>query len=152
MLTKTSLSAIRMLLHLARGERGAVVPPKRIAEDIGESPTYLAKTARVLVKAGILRAAKGIKGGVQLNRPPAGVTLLAIIEACQGTIVGDYCLPDCRPGTACAYHQAAVELHGAIVGVLSRWNLSHLVERPAPVRKGRSKAIPCMLVNPGGER
>ena len=145
MLTRTSLSALRCLLYLARQEPGAVLPPKRIAEDLSESPTYLAKTARLLVKAGILRAEKGVKGGVQLSRPPAQISLLAVVEACQGAIVGNYCRPDGNPETTCAFHRAALELHEAIVGVLSHWSLAQLQERPLPARRGRTGHVSCVL-------
>jgi len=147
MLTKTSLSALRSLLYLAQQEPGAVVPPKRIAEELGESPTYLAKTAHLLVKAGILRAEKGVKGGVRLSRPPAQISLLAVVEACQGAIVGNYCRSDGNPESTCAFHRAAIELHEAIVGVLSRWSLARLSEQPAPARRGRGEHVSCVLTS-----
>jgi Rrf2 family protein len=132
-ITKTSLLAIRALLYLAQQGPSVIVSPKRIAQVLGDSPTYLAKVARLLVKVGILRAEKGVKGGVQLNQPPDKVTLLAIVEACQGNIVGNYCQMECDLSLTCAYHQAAAELHQAIVDVLGRWTLSQLVLKPRPM-------------------
>lgn len=130
MLNKTSLIGIRVLVLLGQSPPRTCLSPRQLAEALGESPTYLAKVCRLLVKAGILRAQKGIKGGVWLNRPPAEVTLLALVEACQGTIAGDYCNGDYDPASVCAFHQAALELHQAITGVLGRWTLAHLLERP----------------------
>jgi Rrf2 family transcriptional regulator, nitric oxide-sensitive transcriptional repressor len=130
MLNKTAISAIRALLFVAQQESGTPVSPRRVAEALGESPTYLAKVVRHLVKGGILRAEKGVKGGVKLDTPASQVTLLAVVEACQGTIVGDYCRSP-RPETSfCSFHRAALELHGAITGVLSRWTLSDLLVAP----------------------
>jgi Rrf2 family protein len=146
MLGKTSLSAIRTLIHLAQSEAGACVSPRRIAEALGESPTYLAKVCRLLVRAGILRAEKGVRGGVWLSRPPAQVTLLSIIEACQGTMVGDYCLSGRELSNVCSFHRAALELHEAITGVLTQWTLAQLLEKPRPV--GELPAdVSCVLVN-----
>lgn len=133
MLTKTSLSAIRALTYLGRS-RHAILPPRLIAAALDESPTYLAQIMRRLVKAGLLRAVKGVKGGVQFSRPPGEISLLAIVEACQGVTVGDYCRDGRHAGSACAYHQAMVELHKAITGVLSRWNLAQVIDRPKPHR------------------
>lgn len=132
MLTKTSLLAVRALLWLAQHGRDASFSPRRMAEALGASPTYLAKVLRLLVKTGILRAERGVKGGVRLNRLPGQITLLAIIEACQGALLGDYCEPGCDIGEVCSFHQAAEELHHAVTGVLSRWTLAQLVERPRP--------------------
>lgn len=136
MLTKTSLLAIRALLWLVQHGRDASVSPRRIAEALDASPTYLAKVLRLLVKVGILRAEKGVKGGVRLNRLPAQITLLAIVEACQGTLLGDYCEPGCHAGQTCSFHQAAEELHLAVTGILSRWTLAQLAEHPRPAALG----------------
>ena len=146
MVTKTSLSAVRTLLYLAHNAQGRILPPRRIAGALGESPTYLAKVARLLVKAGILRAEKGVKGGVQLSRPPAQITLLSVVEACQGTIVGNYCQMGCPVETTCAYHQAAVELQQAITGVLSRWSMAQLVNQPRPTGK-LPEGFTCVLLD-----
>jgi len=133
MVTKTSLSAIRALMYIA-ASRQTILKPRQIAEVLGESPTYLAKVLNSLVKAGILQATRGMKGGVQLNREPARITLQSILEACQGIIVGNYCQTTCEIEITCAYHQASVELQEAIVNVLQRWNLAHLTACPLPLQ------------------
>jgi Rrf2 family protein len=132
MLSKTSVLAIRILLQLGAKGGSEPVPPRRLAEELGESPTYLAKVAGHLVRAGIVRARRGAMGGIVLNRDPASITLLSIVEACQGRILGDFCQPAAQLGDTCAYHQAAAELHHVIVGVLSRWSLAELLARPVP--------------------
>lgn len=143
MLGKTSLSAIRALLLLA--QKGGQEPwsPRRIAAQLGESPTYMAKVLRHMVKHRILEAERGSKGGVRLSRPAANITLLAIVEACQGAIVGDFC-GSARPDHAvCSFHVAALELHSATTGVLERWTLARLLENPLPRTHG--DGIPCLM-------
>ncbi|MCX6623672.1 MAG: Rrf2 family transcriptional regulator [Acidobacteria bacterium] len=130
MLGKTSLSATRALLLLSRQDRLACWSPRRLAETLGESPTYLAKVVRHLVKHGILEAEKGVKGGVRLLQAPQDITLLAVVEACQGTIVGDYCKSPRSGDHSCNFHRAAVELHEAITGVLGHWTIAGLLEEP----------------------
>ena len=125
--TKTSISALRALLYLAREEADTCISPRRLAEALGESPTYLAKVVRHLVKAGILQAEKGVKGGVRLVTPPGQVSLLAVVEACQGTVVGDYCLSTEPEFSYCGFHHAAQEIHDAITGILSRWSLEQIL-------------------------
>jgi len=115
-----------------------------MAERLGESPTYLAKVVRHLVKAGILRAHRGVSGGVTLNRPPEEISLLSLVEACQGTILGDFCQDADRLEKTCAFHQAGAELHGAVVGVLSRWTLAELLRKPCPSETDGGQ-IQCLL-------
>lgn len=139
MLGQTTITAIRALLYVAQEREDRPVTPRRMAEALDESPTYMAKITRVLVKAAILRAGRGAKGGVRLAREPGEVTLLEIVEACQGAIVGDFCRGLLPRRQQCAFHQAAVELHDAIVGVLGRWTLENLIgrmESPAGSREG----------------
>lgn len=144
MLTKTSMSAIRTLTYLGLHANGGPYSPRYLAEQLGESPTYLAKVVRHLVKVGILRASRGSAGGVVLAKSPERVTLLAIVEACQGTVLADFCEEASRLSQTCAYHRAAVELHGAIVSVLSRWTLAEFVRKPSP-SKLLEKQIHCCL-------
>ncbi|NLY02897.1 MAG: Rrf2 family transcriptional regulator [Rhodopirellula sp.] len=145
MLTKTSLSAIRALTFIGGNDAGEPLSPRNIAEQLGESPTYLSKVLRHLVKSGILRAHRGVAGGVTLNRAPADVTLLAIVESCQGTILGDFCEDAEELEKTCALHQAGAELHRAIVSVLSRWTLAHLLAKPRPSEELADKHVQCWL-------
>jgi Rrf2 family protein len=130
MLTKTSLSAVRALTFLGLNRREQPWSPRSMAQHLGESPTYLAKVVRHLVRAGILKAHRGVSGGVALNREPGEITLLAIAEACQGAILGDFCSDASLLSHACAFHQAGAELHRAIVDVLSRWSLADFLAKP----------------------
>jgi len=143
MIGKTTLSALRTLLLLARQETAACWSPRRLAESLGESPTYLAKVVRHLVKRGILEAEKGVKGGVRLARNPANVSLLDIMEACQGTILGDHCRSTLPDSGVCNFHRAAVELHDSITNVLERWTLAELM-RP-PCATGGGIGLDCLI-------
>ena len=148
MLGKTSIIAVRVLIYLGECQAGLCVTPRRLAGILGESPTYLAKVCRLLVKAGVLRARKGARGGVSLNRPTAEVTLLSVVEACQGTISGDFCLGRLELEEVCNFHRAAIELHEAVKGVLTGWTLARLLERPHPIHS-LPKETECVLASRG---
>jgi Rrf2 family transcriptional regulator, nitric oxide-sensitive transcriptional repressor len=141
-LGKTTLSALRALLFLTQQEPAACLSPRHIAAVLGESPTYLAKVLRHLVKAGVLRAERGATGGVRLAMAPEDVTLLDVVEACQGTIVGNYCQATVADVSVCSFHQAALDLHNAITGVLSKWTLSDLLATP---RRSAAMGLPCLM-------
>lgn len=144
MLTQTTESAVRALIYLASEGGPDPLSPRSIAERLGLSPTYMAKVATLLVKANILRAHRGVLGGVNLNRPADTITLLAIVEACQGHVVGDFCQVSEETSKTCAYHRFASELQSAIVGVLSRWTLADLAAKPGPSPELMA-IVPCKM-------
>ena len=131
MLTKTSETALQALAIIADGDE-APLTPKHIAEALGASPSYMAKICGSLVKAGILHAQRGTHGGVTLARPPVAISLLEVIEACQGRLLGDYCMEADTPELVCAFHKAMLELHEAVVSTLQRWTLAEILEKPLP--------------------
>lgn len=144
MLGKTSISAIRALLFLAQQREDGWWSPRRLAAELDESPTYLAKVLRLLARARILEVARGVHGGVRLARHPRRVTLLEVVEACQGALVGDYCRSGRLQQGVCSFHQAALELHTAIEGVLARWTLARLLRKPE-ISSGSRGAIACLM-------
>lgn len=132
MITKTTLTAVRTLVYLGKIDSDAPIAPRKIAAELEESPTYLAKVTGILVKAGILRSHRGVAGGVTFARPPSEVLLLEIVEACEGLLVAGYCQDHPDPQQVCGFHHAMMELHEATVEALSRWTLADLVARPHP--------------------
>ena len=145
MLTQTSESAIKCLIYLVHYGGSEPVPPRQIAEHINASPSYMAKITRMLVKTNILRSHRGSLGGVSLSRPPEAITLLDVVEACQGLLVGNYCesIRD-HQMPVCAFHSAMVEVHEATTSVLKRWNLAMLSACPAP-QPGAPNASGCKI-------
>jgi Rrf2 family protein len=133
MLTQTSELGVNVLLYLGlRGKDRGPITPRQIAEDIGASPTYTAKVCGQLVKSDILRSQRGALGGITLARSPGELSLLQIVEACQGKILADYCNEITDKRRVCAYHAAMAELYQAITGVLGKWTLEALMARPRP--------------------
>jgi Rrf2 family protein len=138
------LLATRALVVIGKEPPGAVLSRRCIAKRLNESPAYMGKVVRQLVRAGILRAERGVLGGVFLSRPTSEITLLEIVEACQGTIRGAYCQRVDDLQVVCAFHRAAVDLEGAVLGVLSRWTLRDIEQSPNPSGQ-LPGAIPCMM-------
>ena len=63
-----------------------------LAELQGVSPSFVAKIFPKLEKAGIVRAAQGVRGGYRLARDPADISVLDVVDA----IEGDKPLFDCQ--------------------------------------------------------
>jgi Rrf2 family protein len=152
MLTQTSELAIRSLLLLGLEGDGKPLPPRRIADRLDCSRSYLAKTLGTLARAGVLRAVRGSQGGVLLARDPAGITLLEIVEACQGLLIGNYCQEiEDHLEPVCAFHQAMKEVHTVTTAALSRWTLADLLARPTP-QKPQKSSLGCRMIFEGCEK
>lgn len=143
MLTQTSVTAIRLLLQLGQVPNQTVTL-KEVARQIKVSPTYLVKVAGHLIRADIVQAVRGQRGGVVLRRSPVTISLHDIVVACQGAIKGDYCRSATKRSHTCAFHQAGVELQEAILGVLQRWTLEDFLRQPCPTGSYRGQ-LPCVL-------
>ena len=144
MLTETTIAAFRTLIHLVLMKSEEPVPPKRLASQLGLSPSYLAKMANSLVKANIVRSTRGAKGGITVDREPQSISMLEIVEACQGKILAPFCEQASDLRRVCGFHRAMVELHDCTVGTLSRWSLADLVERPWPSAE-MEKTVDCRV-------
>lgn len=87
-LTKTGEYAVAALSRLAL-ESGGLCDSKPIAARVlargQEIPlSFLVKILALCAKAGIIRSTRGAEGGFILNRPADEITLLSILEACEG--------------------------------------------------------------------
>ncbi len=144
MLTQTSEIGLQVLAYLAMRNSKEPIPPKALADILDASPSYMAKITGSLVKAGILHATRGAQGGVTLSNRPEQITLLDVVEACQGKVLGDFCGGVAPLQMTCAYHQAMAALHQAIVETLKRWTVADLAKRPTPDHVLRGK-VDCKM-------
>jgi Rrf2 family protein len=63
----------------------AALSARRLAEFYGLPDAYLSKLLKMLVRAGLLSASSGPRGGFRLARAPAEMTVLDITGALEGT-------------------------------------------------------------------
>jgi len=128
LLTHTTGLALNALLYLARHPAGYLGNPGEIAGALQVAPAYTAKVLRQLARRGLVKSRRGANGGFELARSPNDMTLMEIVEVCQGELAGNYC-PMARklkePG--CGFHRAMMELEEATSGVLKRWTLAKLL-------------------------
>ena len=133
MITQTSEIAVKAMIFLARRESDALITPKRIAEVMGCSPSYLAKVMGNLSKANLVESRRGPHGGVRLAYPAESITLLQIVEACEGLLVGNYCKAIGEElGPVCAFHEAMLDILLAAKKSMTGWTLQALADRPEP--------------------
>lgn len=84
---------LHCLLYLSEPAAGArVASAKDLAELQGVPVEYVAKLFTKLSKAGLVVATEGVRGGFELGRPAAAISVLDVVNA----IDGSKALFDCR--------------------------------------------------------
>jgi Rrf2 family iron-sulfur cluster assembly transcriptional regulator len=90
---------------------------------------FLAKIFQRLVRAGVLRSAKGRGGGFMLARPAQDISLLNIVEAVEGPQLLDRCvvgLDKCDDLMPCPQHDLYKPIRQRLVDYLRATTLADL--------------------------
>ena len=105
--TTTTEYAIRGLAELAGRSEGRSMMLDELVAGTTLPRDFLAKVFQRLVKAGLLKSAKGRGGGFTLARPAHEITLKEIVESIDGAIHLDRCavgLDKCNDHQPCPQH------------------------------------------------
>lgn len=119
-LSQTAQYALRIMTSIAVTQGARPVCAKEIAQTIACSPPYVSKVLRKLVKAGLLRAARGHGGGFILARPAEKVFFCQILEAVYSTKEKKQCIfgwRRCDPKSPCILHFR----WSAVSGTFEEW-------------------------------
>jgi Rrf2 family iron-sulfur cluster assembly transcriptional regulator len=84
--------ALRAIIFLSCQPKGKVNFVSDIAENQRIPVNFLFKILRKLVKKGIVKSFRGPHGGYVLDRDPAQITFLEVIETIDGPLVVNRCL------------------------------------------------------------
>jgi Rrf2 family protein len=87
-LSRTVEYAVQATLQLAQANRGVPVPCSQLAAASAMPERFLLQILRSLVTHGILSSTRGVVGGYTLERRPEEISLLDLIEAIEGPVVG----------------------------------------------------------------
>lgn len=122
--------ATRILLCIHRLEGELPVSKKRIAEQEGISPDYIEQIVVPLKHAGLVVSTRGLRGGFQLARDAAEISLLDILTASEGAVSLVGCLSEgCSRAETCVvqevWHGASEVLRAYFAGI----TLQQLQER-----------------------
>ena len=102
-----------------------------LAAETGLALPTTQKLVSILTKAGLLRSARGMGGGIALARPAAAITLADIIEAVEGPIALTSCVDtgshNCALEGNCRVQPHWAVVNGAVRGALAEINLAGLV-------------------------
>lgn len=94
------------------------------------------KLVSLLTRAGLLKSARGARGGIRLARPAAAITLADVVEAVEGPIALTPCTEQgshaCERETVCAVRPHWGPVNEAVRGALAHVSLASL-STPVPV-------------------
>ena len=114
MIAQKTRYALRSLLFLAEEQGGTPVQLARIAETQRVPPKYLELIMLDLKKAGLVKSARGPKGGYRLAREAQNISFGEIVRTMEGPIAlvscasVNYYAPcgDCHDEATCAIRRA----------------------------------------------
>ena len=86
--------AFRMVLYLSTLPEGTKITGAALAEKQHIPERFLLKIMRSLTAAHIMKSYRGVEGGFALQRSPADITLLDVIEAEEGHTALQRCVGD----------------------------------------------------------
>ncbi|MBI5848074.1 MAG: Rrf2 family transcriptional regulator [Nitrospirae bacterium] len=135
-ITRETDYAMRCVLYLS-GQTDKVVMVDEISREMATPKSFLAKILQKLVKAGVVKSFRGVKGGFQLNRAPEDINLLDVIEAIEGVVALNTCAVDssvCGFSKTCAVHTVWITLRGEVNELLRKHNFAEIA---ATTKKSR---------------
>lgn len=82
---KSTRYALLAAIELARAWPRATVSAAEVADGHSLPPTVVAKVVQRLVRGGLARGSRGVRGGYRLARDPRGISVLDVIDAFERT-------------------------------------------------------------------
>jgi Rrf2 family transcriptional regulator, iron-sulfur cluster assembly transcription factor len=118
-LSASATHALRAVAWLAAHERDEAALGRDLARRVRLPADYLAKVLRRLVRAGVVTASRGARGGYRLARPAAEIRLIEVILPFEGKRAKPGCL--LRPNRPCR-DSGACSAHGSWTGVKTTYS------------------------------
>ena len=128
-LSRTSQYAIQALIYIATQPHGVAVLNRTIAEELGVSPSYLAKVLQNLCRSNLLYSFRGKQGGFCLRERGKKINLLQIVLITEGSGLKDECVLGfkvCSDKKPCLMHAQWSPIKQEIIKLLQNQNLEFL--------------------------
>lgn len=151
LLSQTAEYALRAVIHIAQHAGDGPVRANAIAPALGVPANYLAKTLHQLVRAGVLRSARGPQGGFRLARPAAALTIAQIVACFTDTGERRCLLADrpCGEDPGCPVHARWRPVAAHMYGFLGTTTIADLLgDAAAPCPPAPPTARPSTLHAP----
>ncbi len=130
MISSTSDYALRAVILLAAEYDREPVRANAIADVTGAPRNYMGKTLNALVKAGVLKSARGPQGGFSLAVPPEAITIARVIDCFVEQRAHSRCLlgnKQCDPANPCAAHNLWADISRTRREAFARTTIADIV-------------------------
>jgi Rrf2 family protein len=135
-LSKKADYALMAMKHLAvRGDQGSS-SAREIAEQYNIPIELMAKVLQRLVRRGLLVSHQGTRGGYQLARRPAQISVADVIQAIEGPVAVTACRTDdgeCEQFSKCNVRDPLFKVRDRILAALGECTIAELASDMAPV-------------------
>ncbi len=129
-ISKLTDYGIVLLARLAQEPLGATLTAREMAEASALPLPVVSKMLKALVGAGLLCSQRGVKGGYQLRREPATLTVAALIEALEGPVALVACTAgpgNCEQEGCCTVREPWQRINNAVRATLESVTLAELL-------------------------
>lgn len=129
--------AVVTMSAAARHCGGGRVSASELAAETGLPAPTVQKVVSKLTAAGLLRSMRGARGGLQLARPAAAISLADIVEAMEGPIALTACVDSegCDFEKGCAVRPHWPMVNDALRGALAGISLTQITSQQARVQE-----------------
>ena len=135
-LSKKADYALIAMKHLAvRGERSSS-SAREIAELYDIPIELMAKVLQRLVRSGLLASQQGTRGGYQLGRVPAQISVADVIQAIEGPVTVTACSTEegqCEQYSKCNVRGPLWRVRERILSALGECTIAELAADPPPL-------------------
>lgn len=124
--------AVRAMLDIACFPADTMILTRDVSRRQLIPESMLVKIVARLTRSGLLRTKRGMGGGVFLSRNPHEITLLDVLEAIEGPIVMNRCVPhpnDCPWSTFCAAHLVWKQAQEQLSTYLKEFTIGGLADK-----------------------
>jgi Rrf2 family protein len=139
--SRTADYGLRATLEVARAGEGLLVTRHALAAATGAPSSVLAQALASLVRADLLAAQAGPRGGYRLARPAAEVTIHDVVVAIDPQDPEPRCVlreVACDATHPCPFHHVLTDAQDRFLGALRGTSLADVVATSAPLAVGES--------------
>lgn len=129
--------ALHTMSVLALEKEDTLITSKKIATRLKVSENHLSKVVQRLVKADVIKAHRGPKGGLTLNKKPDEISLMLIYESIDGKVNSQGCLlktSACEPGN-CIFGGLLTDVDEDFIKYMTTTTLADLIKKHASAKK-----------------
>ncbi|HZR24275.1 MAG TPA: Rrf2 family transcriptional regulator [Vicinamibacterales bacterium] len=132
-ITRTADYGVRVMSRLAAAPLGTRMTVAELAHESQSTVAFTGKILQRLVGARLVVSHRGFEGGFELARSADQITLLDIVQALDGKLCLNDCMPEgagCDRASTCAAHGVWKRAQEALAAVLGSQSLDRLAAGP----------------------